>query len=169
MFYVSSIRGNKIGVTDTSDGVEVFCTDKDIYNILKDKNRTEDIYGTSPYNGMANCTVLKINQSLSKSKLLELMGNWKKVHNQWSGYPVDDYLAEAKLDTKIVVTYSYYGDGDRKKHTGKTVLEKLSWDSWKYEDTNSTFSGRYGDSRFAARCLESACIYSNMLDLAIKE
>lgn len=168
MFYVSSIRGNKIGVTDTSDGVEVFCTDKDIYNILEDKNRTEDIYGTSPYNGMANCTVLKINQLLSKSKLLELIGNWKKVHNQWSGYPVDDYLAEAKLGTKIIVTYSYYGDGDRKKHIDKTVLKKLSWDNWKYEDTSNTMSGKCGSSRFAAWALEVACIYSNMLDLVVK-
>lgn len=165
MFYVSSINGDKIGVTDTSDSVEEFYTDAQIAKFLKGK--VVDIYGTSYYNYKANCTVLEINKVITSEKLKSLLADWRKVHNQWTGHQVEDYLASAKIGTKIIVEYVYTGDGDRKQHRGTTVIKKLSYDEWCYEDTDNTMSGKTGDSRFAAWCLEVACIYSKMTGITV--
>lgn len=167
MFYVSSVidKDRKIGVTDTKDGVEEFYTDAQIADFLK-KDKI-DIYGTSYYNYKANCTALKINQTLSESKLKSLIADWGRVHNQWHGHPVEDYLASAKIGTKITVDYTYVGDGDRRSHRGITRLTKLNYDEWYYDDTNNISSGKNVDSRFAAHCLEVACLFSRVWDISI--
>lgn len=167
MFYVSSVidKDRKIGVTDTRDGVEEFYTDAQIADFLK-KDKI-DIYGTSYYNYKANCTALKINQTLSESKLKSLIADWGRVHNQWTGHPVEDYLASAKIGTKITVDYTYVGDGDRRSHRGITRLTKLNYDEWYYQDEVNIFSGSKGSSRFAAHCLEVACLFSRVWDISI--
>lgn len=157
MFYVSSIKNNKIGITDTNDFVEEFYTDSDIVSFIK---KDIDIYGTSLYNNKSNSSPIKINQSLSESTLKTLLSEWKKVHNKWTGHKVEDYLASAKIGTKVEVDYSYRGDGDGRVHNGTTVIKRLDYDNWLFEDTNNTFSGKTGDSRFAAWALEVSCIGS---------
>jgi hypothetical protein len=166
MFYVSSQNGNLFGVTNTETGIEEFYTDEQIAMMLK--SNTADIYGTSYYNYKANCTPLKINIALSKSKLESLIENWRNSHNQWKGHSVEDYLAQAKIGTRIRVDYSYVGDGDRRLHSSSTVIKKDSWDSWHYEDLENTFSGTDGDSRFAAWTLEVACLCSKSYIIRIK-
>lgn len=165
MFYVSSIDGEKIGVTDTRDGKEEFYTDSQIAKFLKDK--VADIYGTDYYNHKANCTVIEINKTITSTKLKSLIANWREVHNRWTGHPVEDYLASAKIGTKVIVEYIYTGDGDRRPSRGTTVIEKLSYDEWLYKDEDNTMSGKTGDSRFAAWCLEVACIYGRPLSISI--
>lgn len=162
MFYVSSVidRDRKIGVTDTKDGIEEFYTDAQIADFLK-KDKI-DIYGTSYYNYKANCTALKINQTLSESKLKTLIADWGRIHNQWTGHPVEDYLASAKIGTKIIVEYVYTGDGDRRKHRGITRLIKLNYDEWYYGDTDNIASDSNVDNRGAAHCLEVACLCSKL-------
>lgn len=166
MYYVSSVvdKDRKIGVTDTKDGVEEFYTDAQIAKFLQDK--VVDIYGTSYYNYKANCTALEINKTLSSTKLKNLLAEWKKLHNQWTGHPVEDYLAEAKIGTVIEVDY-YSKDTTGKTHRGTTTLKKLSYDEWKYEDKNNVASGRVDDSRFAAWALEVSCVYSKPKNIVI--
>ena len=159
MFYISSVKDNKIGITDTKDNIEEFYTNDQVCDFLK--NKKIDIYGTSYYNYMCNPTPLVINQTLKESRLRELVFNWKKLHNAWEGHKVEDYLACAKVGTKIIVDYSYIGDGDRRSHTGTSIIKKLRYDEWYFEDKNNTSSGERGSSRFAAWVLEVACVYSN--------
>lgn len=167
MFYVSSVidKDRKIGVTDTRDGVEEFYTDAQIVKFLKEDK--VDIYGTSYYNYKANCTALKINQTLNESKLKSLISEWGRVHNRWTGYPVEDYLASAKIGTKIIVDYVITAEESRRKISATTVLERLNYDEWYYQDEASTFSGSKGNSRFAARTLESCCLYSKPKSITI--
>jgi hypothetical protein len=159
MFYISSQKGDKFGVTNTDTNEEIFYTDSQIARILEQKQ--VHIYGTNYYNYKANCTPISLNVKLSKSELEKLLKNWKSVHNQWSGRPVADYLAQARIGTKIEVDYSYTGDGDRSMHNGVTIIGKLSLDQWKWDDTDSIFAGAVGDSIYAARALEIACIASH--------
>lgn len=159
MFYVSSLKGDKIGITDTTDNIEEFYSNREVVNFV---HKRLNIYGISVFNNKADCTVLNVNKTINKSELVSLLNNWRKVHNQWTGIPVEDYLAEAKQGTKIVVHYTYRGDGDHRIHNEVTQLVKIDAinDKWKYDDTCNTFSGEIRDSRFAAACLETACIYS---------
>lgn len=168
MFYVSSIvdLDKKIGITDTDDGVEEFYTDAQIYEFM-DKGLV-DIYGTSPYNYKANCTALEIDRTITISRLKNLLDEWGRIHNRWHGHPVEDYLASAKIGTKITVDYTYIGDGDRRRHRGITRLTKLNYDEWYYDDTDNIASGKKYDSRFAAHCLEVACLYSSSYDISIR-
>ena len=169
MFYVSSVidKDRKIGVTDTRDGVEEFYTDAQIYNFM-DKGIV-DIYGTSPFNHRANCTAIEINKTITISKLKDLIKEWGRIHNQWHGHPVEDYLVSAKIGTKITVDYTYVGDGDRRSHRGITRLTKLNYDEWYYDDTDNISSGEKGDHRFAAHCLEVACLFSRVWDIGITQ
>lgn len=165
MFYVSSISGNKIGVTDSKDNIEEFYTNDEICDFIK--NKKVDIYGTSYYNYQCDPTPLVINQALKESQLRELLNGWKKLHNRWEGHKVEDYLACAKVGTKIIVDYSYVGDGDRRLHSCTTVIEKLSYDDWHFEDSSNTASGNRGSSRFAAWCLEVACVHGKPKSIVI--
>lgn len=165
MFYVSSLKDNKIGITDTRDNKEEFYSNKEIVQFVESK--VADIYGVSVFNHEADCTVLQTDKSLSSSKLKELLTNWKNLHNPWTGVKVQDYLAEAKVGTIIDVDY-ITTDSSGRPHRGNTVIKKLDYDNWKYEDTNNTASGDIGNSRFAAWTLEVACIYSKCQRLSIK-
>ena len=167
MFYVSSVvdENTKIGVTDTEDGVEDFFTNKELTKIVKDDKI--NVYGASYFNYKVTCTVLKPNKTLNSSELKLRLENWKKVHNQWTGEPVENYLAEAKIGTTINVIYSFVGDGDRRQHTCETVLKKIGDDKWSYVDDTNTMSGKVGDSKFAAWALEVSCIYNRLKRLDI--
>ena len=169
MFYVSSIvdLDKKIGITDTRDGVEEFYTDSQIYDFMT--KGIVDIYGTSPFNHRANCTVLEIDKTITISRLNNLLSEWGRIHNQWHGHPVEDYLASAKIGTKITVNYTYVGDGGRRSHRGITRLTKLNYDEWYYDDTDNISSGENGDNRFAAHCLEVACLYSRSYNIGITQ
>lgn len=150
MFYVSSVvdENYKIGVTDTDDGVENFFTNKELSGIVHDKKIK--VYGTSYYNYRVDCTVLKPNQVLSSGKLQALLRKWRAVHNRWNGYPVEDYLAMCRVDSKIIV--NYISTDILKQST--TTLVKLDVDKWRYTDDNNTMSDTIDNSVFAAWCLD---------------
>lgn len=151
MFYVSSIKGDKIGVTDTSDNIEEFYSDSQIVDIIN-KGKVK-IYGTNYYNYKSNSKPIKINQSISEYDLKKLYEN---PNNPWCNRDIENYLASAKIGTEIVVDYVYVGDGDRRHHSAETRLKRIDYDNWYFEDTENTFSGRNGDSRFAQLALEVA-------------
>jgi hypothetical protein len=165
MLYVSSKRGNKFGVTDTDDDVEEFYTDREIAKLLESKKVY--IYGTSYYNYQANCTPLRVPIRLELSKLKELLKKWGEVHNPWNGHPVEDYLAQAVIGTIIDVKYYDIGSNGE-TFTGRTLVRKLTYDRFEFEDANCIDSGTVGDARYAASCLERACIYSRMSQIKIK-
>lgn len=53
MFFVSSIKGNRIGITDSDDMVEEFFSESDVVRFVeKDKL---NIYGLTVYNHKAEC------------------------------------------------------------------------------------------------------------------
>lgn len=162
MLYISSVDDNKdrYGVTDTLDNVEEFYSNSQIVDFIKNKELV--IYGTSYYNHRVTCTVIKPNQSVSISKLTDLLNNWKKLHNPWTGIPVEDYLASLRVGTHIRIFYKYYGDGSRRWHDSITDLWKKGDDEWVFEDTTSTMSGRMGNSRFAAYTLEVSVVYGRL-------
>ena len=167
MFYVSSVidKDKKIGITDTKDGVEEFYTDAQIAKLINENKI--DIYGTSYYNYKANCTALEINKKLSESQLKLLISEWGRLHNQWTGHVVEDYLASAKIGTKIFVDYVITAEESRRKISATAVLERLNYDEWYYQDEANTFSGSKGSSRFAAGTLESCCLYSKPKSITI--
>lgn len=166
MYYISSyIDDYKIGVTDTKDDVEEFVTNKDIVK-LAEENKIR-IYGTSIFNHHADCTVLKMNTSIDKSELVKRLNDWKKVHNPWTGIPVENYLASAKAGTVIEVNYTGVSDDGRRPYTGTTRITKKDYDIWYFEDTSNTFSGDTGDAKFAAWALEVACLYNKPTSINI--
>lgn len=167
MFYISSfVDDNKIGVTDTRDWVEEFVTNKDIVKLVEGKKA--DIYGVDVFNHKANCTPLTVDIQLKKSELLDRLRTWKEVHNKWNARPVEDYLACAKIGTRIEIDYVVTADADGRKSNAHASLEKKSWELWIHEDTHSTFSGRSDDSRYAAWVLDVTCLGCRLKHLEIK-
>lgn len=168
MFYVSSVvdEERKIGVTDTEDGVEDFFTNKELTKIVhKDKIV---VYGASYYNYRVTCTVLEPNKKINSSELRKRIENWGRVHNSWTGEPVENYLAEAKIGTVVTVDYISTSDADRRlKSKGCTVIKKVGDDKWTYEDTSNIASGRTGNSKFAAWTLEVACLYNTLQRIGV--
>lgn len=55
----------------------------------------------------------------------------------------------------------------RRKISATTVLERLNYDEWYYQDEANTFSGSKGNSRFAAGTLESCCLGSKPKSITI--
>lgn len=158
MLYISKVESeSRITVTDTEDGVSEIYTDSQIARFISKYKL--NIYGTSYYNYKANCTPLTLNKKLSIPRLKKLLEDWKKLHNQWTGYPVEDYLAELQIGTVITVEYHDNYPESNRVFYGKSQLKKIGQDSWYFEDTNNIASGDVGDSRFGAQCLESSCVY----------
>ena len=162
MFYISSLKDNLIGVTDTRDGIEEFYKDKDIFKLLESGI---EIYGTNKFNYKSNSNPIEIDIEIKKSKLIDLLDKWKKVHNNWTGRDVANYLASVKVGTEITV--QYITKGTKGVNRGKTVIKKLNYDEWIYEDTVNVASGRTGNHDFAAWNLEVACIYSTPVSISI--
>ena len=158
MFYVSCLSpSGLIGVTDTNDGVEEFYKNNEIVSIIESKKAK--IFGVSVFNHKAEPTALTIDRVLDVYELENRINAWRKLHNPWSGKPVECYLAEAQIGTAINVAYRTQATGGRWMN-GVTRLVRLSYDEWYFYDPMSTANKSTGDSSFAASCLEVACIYS---------
>lgn len=156
MLYVSNvIKDNQIEVTDTSTGKTEILSNKAIVKLVE--NKEADIYGVDVYNHKAECTPLKINQTLDILKLIALINKWRKIHNSWTAKPVEDYLACLKVGTIINVDY-HDKDTAGRVFSGTTTLKKLNYDEWLFTDEENTCSGNKGDSRFAAWALDVSCI-----------
>lgn len=160
MYYISSKKDNRFGVTDTKDNVEELYREDEIAYFIRDKGLS--IEGAYVFNHKADCTVLHPFKCLSKTVLLSLLKAWKELHNPWTGYPVQWYLAEAEVGTRITVDYH------DKSYKGRSELVKLSIDEWKFIDTGNTASGDIGNHAFAAWALEVACIYNKVDSLRIE-
>lgn len=157
MFYVSCVSSSGlIGVTDTNDGVEEFYKNSDIVDILASKK--VKIFGVSVFNRKAEPTALTLDKVLDVHELEGRVIAWRNLHNPWTGKPVEYYLAEAQVGTAINVAYRTQ-TSDKRWVKGVTRLVRLSYDEWYFYDPDSVANGRVGDSEFAARCLEVACIY----------
>ena len=166
MFYISSQKGDKYGVTDTNDGVEEFYSTKELAK-LYESNKNLVIYGTSYYNHDMECTVLELGKVLSVGELKGRIKKWREVHNQWSGYPVRDYLAEAVVGTVIYVDYVTETSSGTLM-SGRTKLHKTGVDTWKYDDSSSSFDGVVYDTNRACGFLEVATVYSRVKKIGIE-
>lgn len=164
MFYVSSIDGHRIGVTDTRDRIEEIYRNDEVEYFITEKGLK--IEGAYVYNHRAECTVINPFKKLNKTRLIELLDAWRKVHNPWTGYPVQWYLAEAEIGTTISVEYSS-SDNYGHRFTGYTELYKIDSDTWRFVDSGSVDSGNTGGHSFASNCLEIACIYSKPVRISI--
>jgi len=171
-FHIAEWQGttlyNKIGITDTEDGKEEFYTNNEVLKFIKEKNI--NIYGTycygvNKYRMFVFATPMEFDVKVSESKLKALFKTNKERHNPWSLYPIEDYLASLGVATKIIIFYSYVGDGDRRRHSSRAEFVKRDIDSWYYEDKDNAFSGDIVDSRGAANFMDypSCC----MTDLAV--
>ena len=168
MFYLSSINGSKHGITDTVDDIEELYTGREIAKFVERDKIT--IYGVVIYNHTVdNATILVPNISIEKAELIKRIDNWRKVHNKWTGLPVSDYLACAKIGTIITVDYISYTDEGHYPIKGTTVIIKKEEDTWIFNDINNTFNGKEGNSEFAAWALEVSCIYSKPKNLVIQQ
>lgn len=165
MFYVAKLDGGRIGVADTEDGVVDWFSDKELFTLIKKHNL--NIYGTSIYNYKCNPTALSINNTLKLDKLTELVNAWSKLHNQWSGYVVEDYLASAKVGTVITVDYVYTGSGGE-RHQGNTELSRVGDDAWLYKDDSNLLNGKTLNSRKAAWALDVACNASKKWTMSVR-
>lgn len=165
MFYVSSIKGDKIGITDTKDGIEEFYSNRQVV-AFHEQNKLE-ICGARFWNHEADCTPLVLNQTLKVSELEKRLNEWRKLHNYWTEAPVRDYLACAKIGTEIIVNYTYVGDGDRRRHSATSKLKRFSYDEWRFLDTSSGFSGEVGSTDWITAMIEISCIYSTPTSIQI--
>lgn len=163
MFYVSSIKGSKIGVTDTSDGIEEFFSDKQVVDMLKNKI---NIFGTSLWNNSSNAKILDIDQVGSVGVLKSMIAKVRKTHNNWTLRDLANYLASLQKGTVIRIEYLYTGSYGE-SISSKTTLQRLDYDNWLYEDEESTFSGMKGDSDFAAWAVDVATC-GRVLSIKIK-
>lgn len=166
MFYVSSVKDEKlkVGVTDTKDRVEEFYTNEQLCKFIQNGIT---IFGTDYYNHYVTCKPLTLNQTPDRSKLLELLEVWKKVHNQWNGRPVEDYLASLRAGSYIKVDYIYRTtSGTHKKSC--TELRKKDYDTWLFTDVASTFSGSLCDSKLASGYLDIAFCCGRCTGLEVK-
>lgn len=147
MFYVSSIENGKIGVTDTDDNVEEFYKDRELFKIIN-KYKLK-VYGTSIYNGETNSKPLVLNQEIARGKLVNLLDEWRKLHNPWVGHGLEDYLATLEVGTKILI---YYVSDVRFKRSVAS-FEKVGVDSWYFVDKNNTFTETYRTSSRVAELM----------------
>lgn len=165
MFYISSeCKSGLIGVTDTSDGVEEFYKSCDLIDLIRFQRIK--IYGASVYDNKLERTVLEIDKVISAKELGYRLDNWKKVHNPWTGIPVENYLAEAQIGTAINVAY-HTKSSDGRLIKGTSRIEKQGYDSWSFYDEGSVLSGRTGDNSFAHDCLEVSCIYCKPVAISV--
>lgn len=160
MFFVSDIKDNKIGITDSDDMVEEFFFESDVVRFVeKDKL---NIYGLTVYNHKTECRPMHIGVRPRKDILVGLLDKWKGVHNKWTGQIVEDYLSSLKVGTVITVDYSDK-DTSGRVFRGRTEITKTNQDEWLFSDDLNTFSGKKDDSRFGAWCLEVAYIFSSQV------
>lgn len=169
MFYVSAVhdgqsKSNKIGITDTNDGIEEIWTNKDLVKVVESK--VAYVYGVSIFNHIAECIPIKMNTRLSQVKLVSLLKKWREVHNPWTGAPVEAYLASAKIGTRIVVNYVSTGSSGQ-TIKGTTELTRLDYDTWHYEDTDNISSGENCNTSLATHHLEVAALYSKPTQILI--
>lgn len=165
MFYVSGIRSDGlVGVTDTSDWVTEFYKRSDLVRLIE--SRRIKIFGASVYNHELEPTTLTLDKILDASELKKRIDAWRKLHNPWTGLPVENYLAEAMIGTAITVGYQT-SDTSGRIHRCASRLVKLGYDEWSFYDPDSTLSNRIVDSSAAAGFLEVACIYSKPVSMLI--
>lgn len=165
MFYISSVRADGlVGVTDTNDGVVEFYKKHDLVRIIE--SQKVKIFGASVYNHELEPEVLTLDKILDANELKRRIDAWRKLHNPWTGLPVENYLAEAVVGTAITVGYQTV-DTSGRLHKCATRLVKLNYDEWDFYDPDSTLSDRKVDSRVAAGFIEVACIYSKPVAMSI--
>lgn len=144
MFYVSSIKGGKVGVTDTTDGVEEFYNESQILKFITDDSII--IYGTCPFDGSPNCKVLRLGIGISSDDISRYLYDCKSHYSHaLKARYIDDLLASAKVGTKIRMSYT-----DKMNYTHICTFTKLDCDYWKYSDPASLESKKDGNSRFAS-------------------
>lgn len=179
MFYISSVSKpktisgwnetiyDKVGITDTEDGVEEFFTNAQVVKLEQDKNIGTIYgcycYGKSKYEMYAFCTPMTLGQSASGIKFIELADAFKKMHNPWHLYPVRDYLASLKVGTIIIIDYKFVGDGDHRTHRCTGLFRKTGIDTWDYEDDNSGWAGKGYTAEKTSHAMDYLlCCYTNI-------
>ena len=96
MFYVSSIKDGKIGVTDTTDGVEEFYKESQILKFITDDSII--IYGTCPFDSSLNCKVLRFGIDISSDDISRYLYDCKLHYSHvLKARYIDDLLASAKV------------------------------------------------------------------------
>lgn len=129
MYYISSVQGDRVGITDTYDGVQEFYTQREVNNMVESRKLL--IYGTSLWNHVAECTVVPYPRRCIREELEKLLLEWKNLHNPWKGYPVRDYLASIEPGWKISCTSVDYSIAMRRRYKYVTSLMKMAPDTWK--------------------------------------
>lgn len=152
MFYISSVdlSKDKIGITDTTDNVEEFYTQKDL---VKFHDKGIKIIGSSYYNYKCTPTVIQRNICGRASDLRVLLDNWKKVHNSWNGEPVENYLASLRSGTIILVDCIYHGSSGSVTNDHLKLVKKKD-DNWQMFAESNTCDEEIGDTHFAAWALD---------------
>lgn len=171
MLYISKIKNEmtKIGVTDTTDGVEEFFTNAELVKVIKQLGKTP-IYGVFVYNNKAVCTAQKLNVPGDMGHLRNLLDAWKKMNNPWNTHPVENYMACLKVGTELVVDYIVTPDSNPlDKERGRTILRKIEQDLWHYEDTSNVYGGSKFNSIEATRFLGVAWVYCKPIALSVHD
>lgn len=120
MYYVSSVK-DKIGITDTDDGVTEFFSPQKVYNFLE---KGIHIYGATKWNRKAECTVLKPIGIPSTSKLASVV---KWCHEHYSNLTInklEDFLAMCGAGT--VIYQQQWEDGQ----CYDSKITKIDVDKW---------------------------------------
>lgn len=147
MFYISSIGEpfhiaewrdttlyNRIGITDSDDGVEEFYTNKQVYDFIeKDGIRIygQYIYGVHQYKMFVfPFPIKKLNVKCESSILKELFDKNRKQHNGFQIPLIAAYLVSLVKGTEIYLSWSDRMDGTGQVANLHISLVKLDTDLW---------------------------------------
>lgn len=167
MYFVSSIKDDLIGVTDTKDWKEDFVSKSLVARMYLMKGIK--VIGTEIFDKeVKRVTQIKVGVALSSNRLNEVLKDYRNRHNPWEALKVTEYLATARVGTVITIDYTFIGDGDRRKHYETSIITRKDWDSWLFEDTSSEFNGIMIDTESILDYLEISTMYSTPTKISIR-
>ena len=134
MFYVSSVKDNKVYVVDTSDGVEEVFELSKIESLVR--SNLVIIHGVLLSDKGIKCRSIKIDQKINYLKLMSLLKAYMQSDSMRCQVELSDYLASAKVGTKIFIQYLVNST------TYDLTLVKESYDNWMCQNTYKNIIAR---------------------------
>ena len=155
MFYISSVGGTQIGITDTLDRKEEYYDKQVVDGIVKMK--MVEIYGVLDSHNKLSYRPLNLDKYLNREILWDMISKWRKQReNKDILFLIECYLAEVRVGTSIGIVYNEY------LAHGKAIMTKIDYDNWKFQDSWHSLSGQIRNTRVAVEFLKQVCGYEEI-------
>lgn len=131
MRYISSAGFGKYSVRDTEDGTSQSYAKDTLLNMVKSGQK---IYGTEIVKNSIKCHIMKLDQTVDRDRLVELLSQWSRKHNRSGEMLVANYLASLKLGTELDIVYvCMVSDGTHSLQ--RMHIKKAGMDRWLFKNS----------------------------------